>query len=60
RYETMLATVGMATTPAMAERRERLATLADRVQQRCQPEGPTDQGTSRRSGGPHLEIAYPR
>lgn len=60
RYETILTTVGMEKTPAMAERRERLETLADRVQQRSQPEGPTDRGTSRRSGGPHLEIAYPR
>ena len=60
RYETMLATVGMETTPAMAERRERLDTLADRVQQRCQPEAPTDQSPPRRSGSSHLEIAYPR
>lgn len=60
RYETMLATVGMETTPAMAERRERLATLADRVQQGNQSTGPVEQAAPRRSGGPHLEIAYPR
>jgi len=60
RYETMLDTVGMTTTPEMAARRQRIETLADRVEERSQSNDLAEQGPSRCSGGAHLELAYPR